>query len=316
MLDSMAEEFMIEAQELFDESESSLINIDNGEDFLENYNAVFRCFHSLKGAAGMFELKELQAHMHKIEDMFEREKDVRSIAKDKIDFYLDAIDHAKAVLNNQSPDEFDYQRCNEQKSEAKKGEKKVVEKTLEQEVVEQSLNKKESDLGTIYIVDDEEMICELISEMLEDYGFNTKSFTEAKVLLEALKDEKPDLIFSDLMMPEIDGLELIKSLTELKLNIPVCIISGHITKERLMESLNYGVKGFLEKPFEDSQVISLAKNVIEREKTIKLLNKSINFILYQFHDIDEYLKANKKDNIRKAFKEELDKILSQRDKLL
>ncbi|MDC1174215.1 response regulator [Bacteriovoracaceae bacterium] len=310
MLDQLSEEFSLEAQDLFDESEESLLCIDNGEEFEPHFNSIFRCFHSLKGAAGMFELNDLQNHMHKIEDQFEKEKEIGKISKEKIDYYLNAIDYAKEILNNTATKEFNYNFRNDKNIEEKTS-KDVP--TLDAKKVD-IINKKKS-IGSIVIVDDEEVICELLSDILEDYGYTTRSFTEASKAIEEIKKIKPDLIFIDLKMPTMDSTEMVKCLEAEKMDIPVCVISDCLTKDRILELYELGVKGFINKPFDSSQLISLVNSIIEQKKTMRLLNQSIHFILYQFQDIDNYLKKNGKNNIRNSFKAELENIMILRDKL-
>lgn len=69
------EEFSCEARELLDAAENSLLKISEGLPFAEGYEAIFRCFHNLKGAAGMMEMLKLQAHTHELENFLVSLKD-------------------------------------------------------------------------------------------------------------------------------------------------------------------------------------------------------------------------------------------------
>ena len=88
MDESIFGEFEIEAREMLEESEDKLLAIENGGDFHENYNGIFRAFHSLKGAAGMFGLDELQKHMHLLETLFESLNKIGQMEKDQVDYFL------------------------------------------------------------------------------------------------------------------------------------------------------------------------------------------------------------------------------------
>lgn len=101
------QEFKIEANDLLAEAESSLLKVERGEDFNKNYDSIFRAFHSLKGAAGMLDLSELQNHMHKIENLFQQLKDRPTIGPNVATFFLKSIDAARSLLEFE-PITFDY----------------------------------------------------------------------------------------------------------------------------------------------------------------------------------------------------------------
>ncbi|OIQ17078.1 MAG: hypothetical protein BM556_12745 [Bacteriovorax sp. MedPE-SWde] len=103
----LLEEFALEAGELLDESEDSLLALDKGSDAQECYNLVFRCFHSLKGSAGMMGLDEMQKHMHLIEDRFQSYSDNLTELPSTIDYFLMGIDVAREILKGNKID-FDY----------------------------------------------------------------------------------------------------------------------------------------------------------------------------------------------------------------
>ena len=63
-------EFIMESTELLDAAEKSLLAIDQGAPFKDHYDAIFRAFHSIKGAAGMMEMTAVQSHLHQMESRF------------------------------------------------------------------------------------------------------------------------------------------------------------------------------------------------------------------------------------------------------
>ena len=67
--DSMIREFYTEALTLLEEAEQALIDLENGEDFSSNFNIIFRTFHSVKGAAGMFDFTDMQKDSHFMENL-------------------------------------------------------------------------------------------------------------------------------------------------------------------------------------------------------------------------------------------------------
>lgn len=101
------DEFKVEAQELMDIAEKSLLALDNGGDFKTCFDSIFRSFHNLKGGAGMMELLDLQAHTHELETIFMGFKEKTSIPKNYINLFLRGIDAARTILNGEKVS-FDF----------------------------------------------------------------------------------------------------------------------------------------------------------------------------------------------------------------
>ncbi len=347
--DSMFDEFKIEAEEMLDESEDLLLELEKGEAFEERYNGIFRAFHSLKGAAGMFGLEELQKHMHSLESLFEKLKDLGRISKEQCDYFLRGVDEAKSFLNGQS---INFESLSEAEffalagesissSEGEGGtadssEREVViesdgEYEYEYEYVEVDAEEEEEEFseylqkntqsgtsilqGKIVIVDDEPDIVEILTLMMEDAGFEVVSFTSSTELLEKIEDISPDLILSDINMPELNGIEMIKRINDILPDLPVIFISGFLSKEIVLEGLSNGVFSYIEKPFKEGQVVGIATQAIIKYRTLKLLNKSLNYILYQYNDLDKFLLEQGKTSIRDAMRTELKQILEQKKML-
>ncbi len=115
----------------------------------------------------------------------------------------------------------------------------------------------------ILIVDDEEDICNLISEILEEEGYDVGvAYNGAQA--RALKSERtPDLILLDIWMPDIDGISLLEEWRSEENFSPVIMMSGHGTLEHAIEATKLGASDFLEKP------LTLAKLLMVVEKTLE-----------------------------------------------
>ena len=329
-------EFKIEAEEMLVESEDFLLNIDRGESFEENFNGIFRAFHSLKGAAGMFEIEDLQAFMHKIETQFESLRDEGTMSSLQIDYFLKAVDSARKILDGEDPivdpDSFDslgdenpapqiHEPALEETKEEPRKEETQEKKSSESPAItkaKENVQRAHADLGKghIVIVDDEAPICDLLSSIIESYGYSCTTYTEPLKALEAITENPPTLVCTDLSMPKLDGLSLFKAIRRNKVDVPVIFISAFVDNEVLIEGIELGASGFLSKPFEDAQVISLINQTIKKEETRKLLNRSLNFILYQFNDLDNYLQKEGKESLRQNLKSELKNILKLKKTLL
>jgi len=115
----------------------------------------------------------------------------------------------------------------------------------------------------ILLIDDDEYIRELISELLESKGHEVVQAANGKIALESLVVYRFDLIITDIMMPEIEGVEFILRLRQSK--IPVISISG-MAKEDVINELiqSLGIKGFLKKPFNKDDLFQLIDHIQQK----------------------------------------------------
>jgi CheY-like chemotaxis protein len=111
---------------------------------------------------------------------------------------------------------------------------------------------------TIMVVDDNPDIITIVRTILEGRGFNVLSASSGAECLEALKSQKPDLIVLDIMMPEMDGLEVLtrlKSLSEFT-NIPVVLLTAKVQYEDVLGGYKLGADYYITKPFTSTQLIN------------------------------------------------------------
>ena len=107
----------------------------------------------------------------------------------------------------------------------------------------------------ILLVDDEESIRRLLSRMLESaYDVEVAPDGESAMRLLREPDAHYDLLISDLNMPGMDGLSLIREAQRIDATLPAIVITGYSTESSAIEALNLGVAGYLTKPFGTTQV--------------------------------------------------------------
>ena len=118
----------------------------------------------------------------------------------------------------------------------------------------------------IWCVDDDSTIRDIEVYALTQTGFSAKGFTDGLSMLEALKSEKPDLIILDIMMPGMDGVEVLKEIRqnpETK-KIPVIMATAKGTEMDKIQGLDTGADDYLVKPFGVMEMISRIKAVLRR----------------------------------------------------
>jgi CheY-like chemotaxis protein len=109
---------------------------------------------------------------------------------------------------------------------------------------------------TVLIIDDERGFCDVVSVILESQGYQVQQAHEANDAFGLLAQTQPDLILTDLMMPEIDGLSLVRRLRETPswAEIPVVMVSAHSEPEIQESAMAAGADGFIAKPFSASEL--------------------------------------------------------------
>ena len=129
----------------------------------------------------------------------------------------------------------------------------------------------------ILLVDDEESIRKLLSRMLEaSYDVETAADGEAAIRLLREPDAHYDLLISDLNMPDMDGLTLIREAQLINPTLAAIVITGYSTESSAIEALNLGVTGYLTKPFGTTQVLAAAAKALERTTRVIQLSDSRN----------------------------------------
>ncbi len=163
--------------------------------------------------------------------------------------------------------------------------------------------------GKVMVVDDEPAIVDMLKSMLSSENFDVTGFTDGAKAVEWASQNRPDVILSDLKMPTIDGLELLKRVRTFDSDVPVIFVSGNLTREALMFAITGGVSGVLEKPFKSVDVIQTCLQGVERSRMLRLLRKSSNLLLYQYSDLDEYLRSSGKSRQREILQREMTEFL-------
>ena len=114
----------------------------------------------------------------------------------------------------------------------------------------------------ILVVDDEAAIRDLLSKTLALAEYDVDLAADGRTALERLRIIPYDLLITDLKMPGIDGLTVVREARRLKADIPVIIITGFSTEASAIEAVNLGVSGYLTKPFRVPRVLAAAAKAL------------------------------------------------------
>jgi putative nucleotidyltransferase with HDIG domain len=110
------------------------------------------------------------------------------------------------------------------------------------------------DIENILVVDDEEAIREVVSTMLESKGYRCTSVHNGRAALEQVKMATPDLVLSDMIMPEMDGLKLLEWMRQYDPDVPVIMVTAIHDISTALEAIRRGAYDYILKPFEKEQL--------------------------------------------------------------
>jgi two-component system nitrogen regulation response regulator NtrX len=116
----------------------------------------------------------------------------------------------------------------------------------------------------VLIVDDEEGIRESLSGILEDEGYEVVAVGSGEEAVQVVKEQTADLVFLDIWLPKMDGIETLREIKSLRKELPVIMISGHGTIEAAVNATMMGAYDFLEKPLSLERVLLSLRRALER----------------------------------------------------
>ena len=125
-------------------------------------------------------------------------------------------------------------------------------------------------IAKILCVDDEEVILDSFRKILVIDGYSVDTVTNGKEALGLVQSHHYDFLFTDLKMPEMDGVEVTKAVKHLRPDIDVVIITGYATVETAVETMKYGALDYVQKPFTDDELLAFVKkSLIKRQDRIQ-----------------------------------------------
>lgn len=107
---------------------------------------------------------------------------------------------------------------------------------------------------SVLVVDDEELLVRSCARILEHEGFRVRTASRGREALELVARDRPDIILTDLMLPDIDGLELLREVRELDEEVLVIMITGYATVDSSVAAIKAGAYDYIPKPFTATQL--------------------------------------------------------------
>lgn len=162
----------------------------------------------------------------------------------------------------------------------------------------------------VLFVEDEVNISKLIKEALSDYFNSFSTASNGKEGLDKFKKIRPDIVITDIMMPELDGLEMTKKIKAIDEDIPIIVLSAFSDKDKLLKAIDIGISKYFIKPFDPEEVLEYLVFLTEK------LNKHRMICLNKYFSFDNNTKSlyeeEKLINITKREKEFISLLVQNR----
>lgn len=127
---------------------------------------------------------------------------------------------------------------------------------------------------SILVVDDEEIMREVITTLLEEEGYRVTSSATGEEGIERVKEEASDLVLLDLMLPSMSGLETLEELIRIDPDIVVVMISAYASIENAVDATKSGAFDFITKPFKNEELLLVVKNGLKK-RSLEIENRQL-----------------------------------------
>ena len=144
------------------------------------------------------------------------------------------------------------------------------------------------DTGILVIVDDEEMVLTSLKSFLTlETEYDVMTFLSAQEALAFVRENEIDLVMSDYLMPEMDGISFLAEVRKIRPEVPRIILTGYADKENAIKAINdVGLYQYIEKPWSNDDLLIILRNGMEKQKLMKKLREKIDEINKAYGDLE------------------------------
>ncbi len=118
----------------------------------------------------------------------------------------------------------------------------------------------------VHVIDDDEAVRESIDFLLRSAGLSVRTYDSAASFLDAAPTIAAGCIITDVRMPGLSGIDLLRRLQEMQIGLPVIVITGHGDVPLAVEAMKCGAIDFLEKPFDDDVLLTSVRSALNRSE--------------------------------------------------
>ena len=115
----------------------------------------------------------------------------------------------------------------------------------------------------VLVIDDEQVVLDSVRKVLEPDGFEVRAANESTKGLELALSEEFDLVITDIRMPVIGGMRILRDIKRAKPGVPVMIFTGYATVQSAVQAMKLGASDYVEKPFTPDMLVTAVKKVLD-----------------------------------------------------
>jgi two-component system, LuxR family, response regulator FixJ len=120
------------------------------------------------------------------------------------------------------------------------------------------------DKSIVYVIDDDEAVRQALAFQMGSAGIDVRTYESATAFLKVVPTVQTGCIITDVRMPDLSGIDLLRRLRELKVPTPVIVITAHGDIPLAVEAMRMGAVDFLEKPFDDEALLASVRSALDR----------------------------------------------------
>jgi two-component system, LuxR family, response regulator FixJ len=121
------------------------------------------------------------------------------------------------------------------------------------------------DKAVVHVIDDDEAVRQSLAFLLRTADIEVQTYDSAVAFLDLASSIKSGCIVTDVRMPDISGIELLRRLRQSRVTVPVIVITGHGDVPLAVEAMKLGAADFLEKPFDDEAMVAAVRSALSRQ---------------------------------------------------
>ena len=121
-------------------------------------------------------------------------------------------------------------------------------------------------LGRILVVDDEESMCQYLSILLQKEGYEVLTENSGAAALQVFENEPVDVVMTDIQMPKMDGIQLLKGIKALDPDLPVIIMTAYASEQSAIDAVNLGAFSYLQKHCKNDEIKMVIRNALDLKK--------------------------------------------------
>jgi len=129
--------------------------------------------------------------------------------------------------------------------------------------------------GRILVADDETALRDLYAELLTEAGYSATACSDGRAAVDALRKDQYDAVFSDIRMPDMDGLRLLAAVREMDLDLPVVLLTGTPSVQTAVDAIDRGALQYLIKPFSQEKLLEVAHRAVKLGRLARIKREAL-----------------------------------------